>query len=86
MATYAVGPDDWDDQKKEDDNEEDLQALGMTIRDSDAAAVDDEDEDAVPVVPIVADDADEEPLDGLAALEKLEKELQVEAVDLGEDE
>ena len=84
MTYVTFGPDDWDEQKKDDDNEEDLQALGMTIQDSDD--VEEDADDVSDVTPPAAAEDDEEPLDGLAALEKLEKELEVDDVDLGEDE
>ncbi|MFA5935352.1 MAG: hypothetical protein WC787_00635 [Patescibacteria group bacterium] len=72
--------------------EEDLGALGMSVKeadalDSDAEDVEDEEDDDVekPVVasPVVDD---EEPLDGLAALEKMEKELDEPEIDVGDEE
>lgn len=82
MTLFSFGPDDWD-EPKEDDETEDLVALGMTVRGPDDADVLEDDEETVK--PVVTED-DEEIVDGLAALEKLEKELEEPELEIGEDE
>ncbi|MBU1348646.1 hypothetical protein KJ781_01095 [Patescibacteria group bacterium] len=69
--------------------EEDLNALGVSVKvageedDLDESEDLEKDEDTV-VAPSIEDE--EEPLDGLARLEMLEKTLEVDPIDLGEEE
>lgn len=74
MLSFAA-PEDWE--SPEDEVAEDLAALGMTVKASDDIDEDEEDVAIIPpgtVIPDVVEEEDE-PLDGLARLEKLEKEL-----------
>ncbi|MFH1973278.1 MAG: hypothetical protein ABIK13_01565 [Patescibacteria group bacterium] len=69
--------------------EEDLNALGVSVKvageedDLDESEDLKKEEDTV-VAPSIEDE--EEPLDGLARLEMLEKTLEVDPIDLGEEE
>ncbi|MEO5927311.1 MAG: hypothetical protein ABIO72_01280 [Patescibacteria group bacterium] len=87
--------DDWEDEPKKDD-EEDLGALGMSVKDADSTgSVDDEDEEEEKGKEEDADEdvtekkeaplEEDEPLDGLAALERMEKELEKDEIDVGGD-
>ncbi len=87
-ATFSVfrGPsDDWDPQGYDDTEGENLTALGMHSTDDKDVDLE-EDEDATAkkaeavIVPI---EDEEEEVDGLKALEKLERELKVESLSLG---
>jgi hypothetical protein len=82
MQTTFSAPGDWDDEEKQTD-EEDLGALGMSVKDGD-----DEIEEEEETSPLPAATVEEEPLDGLAALEKMEAELKDDEpeIDVGEEE
>lgn len=94
--------DEWDGQK-DDNEEEDLGALGMSVKDVDASGnvqeTDDDDDDDTDDDDDEDEDDDEEeggkeevskdePVDGLEALDRMEKELQSEGndIDVGDEE
>jgi len=85
MQTPFSAPNDWDDEDKKND-EEDLGALGMSVKDADADDEIEDEETATPL-PVTAVE-EEEPLDGLAALEKMEAALKDDEpeIDVGEEE
>lgn len=95
MTTFLSAPGDWG-ASTTDEEAEDLAALGMSIKDADALDKDadaldhgEEDDELLevglePVLPAALHD--DEPQDGLAALQKMEEELDEPELDLGEDE
>lgn len=95
MLTMLAAESDWEDEPK-DSEEEDLGALGMSVKDADSAgSVDDdddeeadkdEDEDEEDGEEKKSDEDEDEPVDGLAALEKMEKELETNEIDVGDEE
>lgn len=82
MTTISLGPNDWGDDAAEE--VEDLGELGVSVKD----AGDEDIEDVLAEEPTVlgAVAADEEPVDALARLEALEKELEEAPLDIGSDE
>jgi hypothetical protein len=85
------------------ENEEDLAALGITIKDASAVGkdADDDDEDDEEVEEDEDEDSEDvekaidkvaaihdpdAPLDGLAELDRMEKELEVAEIDVGDEE
>lgn len=100
--TFAFrGPGDWDSDTKgfEDDESENLKALGMHLAGEKTVDEDDEDEEEeiiaevkkiegaeAPVVAVVEEEDDEEELDELEELERLAKRLKEEEGSVGLEE
>lgn len=82
MTMIPRGPNDWDDEAA--DEIEDLGALGVSVKD----AGDEDIEDVLMEEPSAgaAVAVEEEPVDALARLEKLEKELDEPPLEIGGDE
>jgi hypothetical protein len=83
MTMPIHGPSDWDDQPE--DEAEDLAALGVSVKE---AGVEEDLEETLieePSIPGATEEA-EEPLDALAQLDKLEKELDEPPIEIGDDE
>ena len=84
MTMPIAGPGDWDDEKA--DEAEDLGALGVSVKDAgDEDDVEKTLEEEI-VVPLAAVPEEEEPVDELARLELLEKELQEPPLEIGDEE
>jgi hypothetical protein len=91
FLTYSA-PRDLDDENDSDTEEEDLGALGMSVKDVDASGnVVSSDEDDDEDLEDGEDDKDEnggdekvdEPVDGLEALDRLEREVQEDRAGMG---